>query len=252
MPVRRTSLELPQVLSIVALLVQRDIIRLVDRVHMSNVYVCTNQLRHLPRDQRLRKQCVDYCRSTGAAAAPSFSAAYRILCAIDPSKRLSEVCQSLPRSCGAGGAGAGGGRQDAVTGNIDVMRLVRFACVHRFIRRMHHWPIWLGAHTGPGGGAGAGAGGLLRRAADASSSGNASKSKVCMAPVDDPRAPKARSGAIRELSDKMLPMCNGRYCYDAIACALGVTVEEVEDECERGPHREEIVVIARMSCDAEG
>ena len=44
---------------------------------------------------------------------------------------------------------------------------------------------------------------------------------------------------------------DGRYCYDAIACALGVTVEEVEDECERGPHKDEIVVIARMSCDQE-
>jgi len=43
---------------------------------------------------------------------------------------------------------------------------------------------------------------------------------------------------------------DGRYCYDAIACALGVTVEEVEDECERGPHKDEILVIARMSFES--
>jgi len=30
-----------------------------------------------------------------------------------------------------------------------------------------------------------------------------------------------------------------------------VTVEEVEDECERGPHKDEIVVIARMSSEHE-
>jgi len=45
---------------------------------------------------------------------------------------------------------------------------------------------------------------------------------------------------------------DGRYCYDAIACALGLTVEEVEDECERGPHKDEILVIARMEEREEG
>ncbi len=39
---------------------------------------------------------------------------------------------------------------------------------------------------------------------------------------------------------------DGGHSYDLIACALGVTVEEVEDECENGLHKDEIVVIARM------
>ena len=38
---------------------------------------------------------------------------------------------------------------------------------------------------------------------------------------------------------------DGGHSYDLIACALGVTVEEVEDECENGLHKDEIVVIAR-------
>jgi hypothetical protein len=226
------------VVSIVARLVQRGLIRLVDRVHMSNVYVCTSLLRRLPSDPRLRKQCVAYCRPSGAASPPLFSAAYHFLCAIDPSKRISEVCLSLPRAGGgAGGVGLGGGRSDTLAAKIDVLRLVRFARVHRFIRRIHHWPIWVGPDAGDGCSL---AGGVRRP--DPSSLAGGSKSK----------AGKARSGVSRELSAKILAHCNGRYCYDAIACALGVSVDEVEDECERGPHKDEILVIARMASDEAG
>lgn len=41
----------------------------------------------------------------------------------------------------------------------------------------------------------------------------------------------------------------GRHCFDGIASALGVSAEEVQEECERGPYRAEILVIARMSSD---
>lgn len=147
--VRRTSLELSQVITIVAVLSQRDVIRLVDPVRMTNIYVCTSKLRELPRDSLLRNQCVEYCRSKGSANVPQFSAAYQFLCAIDPSKRLSEVCKSVPRMGGGG----------ALAANIDIMRLMRFALVHRFIRRIHHWPIWVGGDGGGGGGGTFGGGG---------------------------------------------------------------------------------------------
>jgi hypothetical protein len=50
----------------------------------------------------------------------------------------------------------GGGARAA---NIDIMRLMRFALVPRYIRRIHHWPIWVGGDGGGGGGGTFGGGG---------------------------------------------------------------------------------------------
>ena len=91
-------------------LLLRGAVRLLDRISMTNVYVCTRALSELPGDGSLRTQCVQECRATGANSAPLFSAAYEILCKVDPSKSLSEVVSLLPR--GAGGAAGGGAKGD--------------------------------------------------------------------------------------------------------------------------------------------
>jgi hypothetical protein len=235
---RRTSLQLAQVINVVALLTQRGLIRLVERVEMSNVYVCTQLLRDLPGDSRLRNQCIEYCRTTGATTAPLFSAAYRILCAVDPSKRLSEVSHPLPHA-GSGGGGAAAARgHDADAANIDVIRLIRFARVHRLIRRIHHLPLWVG----PDGGGAGGAGGGGSRRADLCLSSSA----LPRAGATRTAAKKDRNTANRELSAKILALCKCVcVCVCVCVCAACLCVSCV---CVRGAR---VVVCARVPASVE-
>ena len=220
---RRTAQPLAQVINLVAVLTQRGAVRLVDRISMTNVYVCTRALSELPGDGSLRTQCVQECRATGANSAPLFSAAYEILCKVDPSKSLAEVVSLLPRGAGgaagggpkgagANGGGVGGRGHDGIAGDIDVLRLIRFARVHRLLRRIHHWPVWMGPETAAASGAraegGASGGGAGRRAEWNGGYG---------AIEGRGGGKKDRGVGNRELSAKILAWCNGMLLTHARA-----------------------------------
>ncbi|EKX42003.1 hypothetical protein GUITHDRAFT_111857 [Guillardia theta CCMP2712] len=61
----------------------------------------------------------------------------------------------------------------------------------------------------------------------------------------EPAASQGNNG--KDLTAKLLSLCDGSRCYDAIACAIGLSIEEVENECTNGAHKEEIIIICRMS-----
>ena len=121
---RRTAQPLAQVINLVAVLTQRGAVRLVDRISMTNVYVCTRALSELPGDGSLRTQCVQECRATGANSAPLCAGC---ICnavssiAIDTATRLS-VSSSPPDplTCSSPPSVLGGGTRSAVAdGTID-------------------------------------------------------------------------------------------------------------------------------------
>jgi hypothetical protein len=169
------SIPLPLAVEKIRALMYDGVVLTIDAITMVNVYLPTSLLRDLPADQASRDKCLDFCRGSPSAPRPDFNQAYRVLCSMEHGKRLAEVCAEV-----------GLGEQD----NIDVVRLVTFARVYRYLRRLHHYPLWAYRESG-------GAGGVSRV-----------------------------SGG-READLKVLAECNGRQCYDSIAVKLGISVQEV-------------------------
>jgi len=110
---------------------------------------------------------------------------------------------------------AGIGEQDEEK-NVHVLKLVRFARASRFLRRLDQFPIWTNHPDFVAG----------SRSAPSTDSKKAEPSKA---------------------PSKVLLMADGDHCFDEIAMTLGMTEEEVEAECSRGPCKEEVLVVAKMS-----
>lgn len=81
-----------QVISTVRSLLYFGLVRTIDVIVPSNVYVPTSRIRDLIKSPSVSQQCVAYCKPEGGGGMPSVRQVLDFLLSMQPGKNLAQIC----------------------------------------------------------------------------------------------------------------------------------------------------------------